>query len=65
MGVLLFDADGDGDADLYCANGSNQFTPNTLNYQDQFYVNDGKGNFVADSIALPAKPVQQKLPESV
>ena len=54
LGLLLFDADGDGDADLYCANGSNQFTPNTLNYQDQFYVNDGKGNFVPDSLALPA-----------
>ncbi len=59
QGLLLFDADSDGDLDLYCANGSNQFTPNTLNYQDQFYKNDGKGNFVPDSLALPANLISK------
>jgi len=53
MGVLLFDADNDGDPDLYCANGSNEFPANSKSYQDIFLVNDGKGNFSMDPAALP------------
>ena len=37
LGVLLFDADNDGDPDLYCASGSSEFAPGTKNYQDQFF----------------------------
>ncbi|MEO7120796.1 MAG: VCBS repeat-containing protein, partial [Ginsengibacter sp.] len=53
MGLLLFDADGDGDEDLYCVSGSNESPPLTRNYQDQFFVNNGKGNFTIDTAALP------------
>jgi enediyne biosynthesis protein E4 len=53
MGILLFDANGDGYPDLYCANGSNEFISNSKNYQDIFLVNDGKGNFSLDTAALP------------
>ena len=53
MGLLLFDADNDGDLDLYCASGSDEFPANTKSYQDQFLVNNDKGNFVMDSSALP------------
>jgi hypothetical protein len=53
MGLLLFDADNDGDLDMYCASGSNEFPANTENYQDVFFINDGKGNFKNDSSALP------------
>lgn len=53
LGVLLFDADGDLDLDLYCASGSNEFTAGTDIYQDQFFLNDGKGNYSLDSAAFP------------
>jgi len=53
LGTLLFDADNDGDLDLYMASGSNQFEANTKNYQDQFYINDGKGNFTFNDNAFP------------
>ena len=54
MGTILFDADGDGDLDLYVGRGGYQSKPNSTGYQDQFYVNDGKGIFTLDSLALPS-----------
>ncbi|MGA0558034.1 VCBS repeat-containing protein [Larkinella sp. VNQ87] len=53
MGTLLFDADGDGDQDLYVASGGYEGEPNTPVFQDRFYVNDGKGHFKLDSQVLP------------
>ncbi len=53
MGLLLFDADLDGDLDLYVASGSYENQPNSPFYQDKFFINDGKGNFYRDSTALP------------
>jgi hypothetical protein len=52
MGILLFDADGDGDLDLYIASGG--YGTQTPAYQDRFYSNDGKGNFKPEVNALPA-----------
>src|SRR5207245_1584014 len=53
MGVLLFDADNDGDLDLWCADGSNEYTANNSAYGDRFYVNDGKGDFSLDTSVMP------------
>ena len=53
MGLLLFDADGDGDLDLYIAAGGYQNAPNSSAYTDKLYLNDGKGNFMLDPAALP------------
>ena len=53
MSVTLFDADGDGDLDLYISHGGYESKPNTDAYQDRFYTNDGKGNFTLESLALP------------
>lgn len=52
-GVLLFDADGDTDLDLYIARGSAQYPPNDPTYQDQLMINDGTGNFTVAPTALP------------
>jgi hypothetical protein len=53
MGLTLFDADGDGDLDLYIASGSYEAEPNTSAYQDRFFINDGKGTFALNVPALP------------
>ena len=53
MAVLLFDADNDGDEDLYCVSGSSEFKKDKVNYQDRFYRNSGKGKFEYDASALP------------
>jgi hypothetical protein len=52
--VLLFDADGDGHPDLYIAAGGYAEPSNSPAYQDRLYINDGKGNFRLDTLALPA-----------
>src|SRR5665213_687545 len=52
--ILLFDADGDGDLDMYISSGGYQGAENTRAYRDRFYINDGKGNFTEDTSALPA-----------
>ena len=54
-GLLLFDADADGDLDLYAASGSSEFNPDQLAeaLRHRLYINDGKGNFTLAPNALP------------
>ena len=43
--ACFFDADGDGDPDLFIGAGGNNRPPNSKELQHRLYINDGKGNF--------------------
>ncbi len=53
MGALFFDADGDGDLDLYVANGSYEYEENDPRLEDRLYLNQGNGRFTKALEALP------------
>ncbi len=57
-GILLFDANGDGNLDLYIASGGYKYEHNSANYQDRLYINDGKGNFTLAAECTAAKLYQ-------
>jgi len=51
--VLFFDADGDGDMDLFIGAGGNNITPASRELQNRLFINDGKGNFKISYTAFP------------
>jgi hypothetical protein len=57
VAVLLFDADKDGDLDLFIGPGGNNNTPGSRQTQNRLFKNDGKGNFTLDAAAFRANGV--------
>lgn len=52
---VFFDADGDGDLDLYVCSGGVEFSKYSPYYLDKLYINDGKGNYTLSNQILPSQ----------
>jgi hypothetical protein len=60
VAAVFFDADGDGDADLYIAYGGYAARAGGTELQDCLYLNDGRGHFTKAAGALPERRLNKQ-----
>src|SRR4029079_7580204 len=51
---IFFDADGDGDLDLFVCSGGSEFAARSSALVSHLYINDGKGRFSKSTQMLPS-----------
>jgi hypothetical protein len=52
--AVFFDADGDGDQDLYVCSGGSEFSANSTALINRLYINEGRGRFSRSPQVLPS-----------
>lgn len=53
LGCLIFDADRDGDNDIFMSSGGNEYPFDSPKYKHRLFINNGTGNFTEAPNAIP------------